>query len=71
MSLAVEKKIRRGVKEVSRKMGIGEKEFVGRALLLYLDSVKKILDVEKEFSSWDALSDESFRALSRRIPGGL
>ena len=52
-------------------MGIGEKEFVGRALLLYLDSVKKILDVEKEFSSWDALSDESFRALSRRIPGGL
>lgn len=71
MPLVVEKKIRKNISDISRRMGIKEKELVDRAILLYLESVKKILDVEKEFSSWDALSDESMRKLAKRVPAGL
>ena len=52
-------------------MGIKQKEIIERSLLLYLESVKKILDVEKEFDAWDTLSDESFRGLSKRLQSRL
>lgn len=71
MPLVVEKKIQRSLKEVSRQMGIGEKELVDRALLLYLESAKKILAVEKEFEAWDTLSDESLVKLVKRLPSKI
>lgn len=64
--LAVEKKIRKDVREVSRRMGIKEKELVNRAVLLYMESARKILAVENEFIAWDALSDEAMRLLVKR-----
>lgn len=56
---------------MSRQMGIKEKELVDRAVLLYLESARKILGVEKEFEAWDMLSDESFSKLAKRLPAGL
>lgn len=67
MPIIVEKNMRQGVRDVSRMMGINEKEFARRAVLLYLESAKKILDLENEFRAWDALSDEAYRAFSRRL----
>ena len=52
-------------------MGITEHDVVDRALLLYLESVKKITEVQREFEAWDALSDESFSLLSKRTRFGL
>lgn len=66
MPLVLEKKIRKDVSEFSRRMGIKEKELVDRALLLYLDSIKKILDLENEFTAWDKLSDEALGSLAKR-----
>lgn len=71
MPIVVEKKIQKNIREISRQMGIKEKELVDRAILLYLESVRKILDAEKEFSAWDALSDESLYELARRLPARL
>ncbi|MBI2122145.1 MAG: hypothetical protein HYT98_03410 [Candidatus Sungbacteria bacterium] len=68
MSMVIEKKYHKSISEVSRKMGIRENDLVGRALALYLDSAKKILDVEKEFKAWDVLSDESLVGLAKRVP---
>lgn len=68
MSIVIEKNIQRGLTEIAKRMGVGEKELVDRALLLYLGNAKKLLDLEKEFLAWDALSDEAFYELSKKIP---
>ena len=66
MPIVIEKKIQKNLKEVSRQMGIGKEELIDRALLLYLESARKILDVAEEFRVWDILSDESLRELAKR-----
>jgi hypothetical protein len=71
MSSIIEKNIQKGVREVSRQMGIKEKELVDRALLLYLESAKGILDLEREFRAWDMLSDEAYRVSSKRFRPSL
>lgn len=52
-------------------MGIREKELINRALLLYLESAKKIFDVAREFNAWDSLSDEALSGLVKRSRLGL
>lgn len=71
MAITIEKKIQKGLREVSRQMGMKEKELIDRALLLYIESVKKTLDIEREFKEWDALSDESLCNLSGRLSARL
>jgi hypothetical protein len=71
MNIVIEKNIQRGLTEIAKRMGVGEKELVDRALLLYLENAKKLLDLDKEFLAWDALSDESFYQLSQKLPSRL
>ncbi len=71
MTIAIKRKIKKDLREVSQRMGITEHDVVDRALLLYLESVKKITEVQREFEAWDALSDESFSLLSKRTRFGL
>ncbi len=71
MSIVIEKNIQRGLTEIAKRMGVGEKELIDRALLLYLENAKKLLDLEKEFLAWDALSDEAFYQLSQKSPSRL
>lgn len=55
----------------SRALGISKNDFVNRALVLYLDSVRSTLDLEKEFKGWDDLSDESLQNMSSGLPSKL
>ena len=71
MPLVTEKKIQKRLREVSRQMGIEEKELVDRAVFLYLESVRRVLEVGKEFDAWDSLSDEALRTLAKRLPARL
>ena len=48
------------VTKASEALGINKQELVGRALLLYLDTIGNYLNLKKEFKDWDALSDEAF-----------
>ncbi len=52
-------------------MGINKKEFIERALLFYLESIRATLDLEKEFQAWDALSDEAFWLMEKRLGSKL
>ena len=65
------KKVKDEVREVSRSMGVNEREVIDRAIMLYLASAKAILDLEREFSAWDALSDEAFSRMSRKMTPGI
>jgi len=71
MTLLLQKKLKKEIKDTSRRLGITERDVVDRALLLYIESVKKITDLHRESDAWDALGDEAFRSLSRRTKGGL
>lgn len=47
------------VEQVSNVLGIDKKELVDRAILTYIDSLSRFLDLKKEFKVWDKLSDEA------------
>ncbi|MBN2517323.1 MAG: hypothetical protein JXB14_00600 [Candidatus Altiarchaeota archaeon] len=55
------------LKSASKKLGFGEKEIVKRAVLFYLDSVEKEMDLSKEFAEWDSLSDEALSEFEDRL----
>jgi hypothetical protein len=44
---------------LSKKMGIGDEALVRRAILFYTDSVKREMELRREMSGWDSLSDEA------------
>lgn len=59
------------IKIASQALGISKNDLVNRALVLYLDSVRSTLDLEKEFKGWDELSDESWQNMSAGLPSKL
>ncbi|HLD43587.1 MAG TPA: hypothetical protein VJB08_06420 [Candidatus Nanoarchaeia archaeon] len=59
MEIEVPKETSVRVKEVSRLLGIKKQELVDRAILVYLDSISRHLDLRKEMKAWDQLSDEA------------
>ena len=59
------------IKIASQALGISKNDLVNRALILYLDSVRGMLDLETEFKSWDDLSDESLQNMSAGLPSKL
>ncbi len=60
---ALEKELIRRVEKVSEEMGINKRELKNRALLLYLESVQKQMDLFRELAVWDRLSDDAFAGL--------
>lgn len=65
------KKNVRGIREAARLIGTDEKEILERAVILYLNSIKATLDLEKELRGWDALSDETFVRMGKSLKSGL
>ena len=61
MKIKIEEKLDKKVRDISRALGVDEKQVVTRALLLYLESVKKTMDLKRELEAWDELSDEALR----------
>jgi hypothetical protein len=58
-SIVVSSSVEKKVKDASKQLGFEERELADRALLLYLDSIEKNVQLKKEFAEWDALSDEA------------
>ena len=50
---------------MSQLTGISQQEIIDRALLLYLDSMSKYLDLRQEMKEWDQLSDEAWEHFER------
>lgn len=59
MQIEIEKITSEKVGVASKKLGVSKKDLIERAILLYLDSISKYIDLKKELQSWDSLSDEA------------
>lgn len=59
MQIEIEKMTSEKVGVASKKLGVSKKDLIERAILLYLDSISKYIDLKKELQSWDSLSDEA------------
>lgn len=71
MEIKVKEKLHKDIKNTSELLGIKEQELIDRALFLYLESVKGILELEREFKAWNELSDEALINMSARLKAGL
>jgi hypothetical protein len=47
------------LKKVSQEIGVQEENLVQRAVLYYLDTIQKHLELHEEIKAWDILSDEA------------
>jgi hypothetical protein len=59
MEIEISKESDKKLSEISEELGIDKEEIVNRAILLYMDSIEKLLLLKKEMNIWDKLSDEA------------
>lgn len=59
MEVEIAKETSEELKEASKLLGINQKELVDRAIVTYIDSIKKILELKRDLTAWDLLSDEA------------
>lgn len=59
MQIDISEDISRKIEEISKNLGIEKIHLVDRAVLLYLDSISKHLNLKQEMKEWDLLSDEA------------
>ena len=64
-TIQVEEKINKNFEKASKIIGVKKKELVDRALLFYLDSIRDMVDLKREFNAWDRLSDEAMRMTAK------
>ena len=67
MEIELSKEIKKKLNKVSSILGIEYKDVVNRAILFYLDTVSKQLELKKEISSWNELSDEALTKFDKLI----
>ncbi len=59
MEIEIHKEMDKKLKKASDILGFKKQEIVDRALLFYLDTIQKQLDLKQEFKELDKLSDEA------------
>ena len=67
MQIQIPKEMDKKLKKVSDLLGLEKQEIVDRALLFYLDTIQKQLDLKQEFKEWDALSDEALKSFENAL----
>lgn len=55
------------VTKASKVLGVKNEEFIDRAILLYLDNISKYINLKKEMTAWDLLSDEALLNFEKSI----
>jgi hypothetical protein len=48
-------------------LGIDRKALVDRAILFYLDAIKKDVELKREITAWDKLSDEALSNFEKKL----
>ena len=59
MEIELSKDMIKKLSNVSLVLGVKNKDIINRALLFYLDTISKQLELKKEMIAWDKLSDEA------------
>ena len=67
MEIELSKGLKNKLSKVSLILGVKDNDVVNRAILFYLDTISKQLELKKELSAWDKLSDEALAKFDRLI----
>ena len=59
MQIEIQKDTSRKIEETAKLLGLKREDLVDRAIMVYIDSIGKYLELKKEFNDWDTLSDEA------------
>ena len=59
MQIELQKDTSRKIDDVSKVLGIKREKLIDRAILVYLDSIHKQIELKREMKEWDQLSDEA------------
>jgi hypothetical protein len=65
MQIHIEEQLNKRLQDVSKAYGVDEQQLIKQAILLYLDTVTKNVDLRRELAAWDALSDEAMLSLEQ------
>ena len=55
------------LKTASKRLGFDEQRLVKRAVLFYLNTLRKQSNIRKELSAWDSLSDEALLKFEKSL----
>lgn len=67
MEIELSKDMMKKLSNVSSVLGVKNKDVINRALLYYLDTISKQLELKKEMIEWDKLSDEALLKFDKLI----
>lgn len=67
MQIELPKETSKKLTQASKALGIKDKELVDRAVVVYLDSIEKMLELKKEMKIWDVLSDEALASFEESL----
>jgi hypothetical protein len=67
MEIELSKDMMKKLSNVSSVLGVKNKDVIGRALLFYLDTISKQLELKKEMIAWDKLSDEALLKFDKLV----
>lgn len=59
MQIELSKDISKKLENASKILGIKDRVLIDRAVLVYLDSIQKQINLKQEMKLWDELSDEA------------
>lgn len=60
LKVEVSKEIESKLKDTSKLLGVNEQAVVDRAIITYLNSLGREIQLKKESRQWDKMSDEAF-----------
>lgn len=59
MEVHISTNVEKVLSKALKNLGFNEEEFVERAVLFYVDTIQKQLELKEELGQWDELSDEA------------
>lgn len=65
MEVKLAKGMREKIEETAHALGMNELEVINHAILFYLDSIEKNVQLRNEFQAWERLSDEAWGNLDK------
>ena len=67
MEVKLSKEVKQRVEHVAQTLGMEENQVVNQALILYLDTIKKHVELKKELEAWDRASDEALANFEKNL----
>ena len=67
MQVEISKDTSEKLEKISKTLGVKERDVIDRAVLLYLDQIRKHASLKREMREWDFLSDEALENFEKAL----